>query len=187
MPHLLSGRTSFYQRSTPPRRDFLATFAQTLTPAWRTAGTGSPSTPFSHCRRPPNKLDFGVMALGLLPLNEITRLRVLVVHTNFAVGSAIARRLIDADVVALAHADAVLDGNQDPRRYDVTLLCPSLPEGQRDAVLEECLAAPDGTVIELLDSDEGSRVLLHRSGTSSPGAADAVAEALALPLEPAHA
>jgi len=127
------------------------------------------------------------MALGLLPLSEITRLRVLVVHTNFAVGSAIARRLIDADVVALAHAAAVLDGHQDPRRYDIVLLCPYLPEDQRDAILEECLAAPDGTVVELLDSDEGSRVLLHRAGISVPGAADAVAEALALPLAPANA
>jgi len=47
--------------------------------------------------------------------------------------------------------------------------------------------APDGTVVELLDSDEGSRVLLHRAGISVPGAADAVAEALALPLAPANA
>jgi len=127
------------------------------------------------------------MAAGLIPLDEIARLRVLVVHTNFAVGSAIARRLIDADVVALAHAASVLDGNQDPRRYDVVLLCPYLPADQRDAVLETCLAAPHGTVIELLDSDAGSRILLHRAGAVSPGAADVVADALALPLAPAQA
>ena len=126
------------------------------------------------------------MAAGLIPLDEISRLRVLVVHTNFAVGSAIARRLIDADVVALSHTTAVLDGNQDPRRYDVALLCPYLPDDQRDAVLETCLAARDGTVIELMDSDAGSRVVLHRAGLGSPGAADVVADALALPLEPTH-
>ena len=77
----------------------------------------------------------------------------------------------------------MLEGNQDPRHYDVVLLCPYLPHDQRDALLETCLAAPDGTVIELLDSDEGSRVLLHRAGASCAGAADAVAEALALPLD----
>ena len=126
------------------------------------------------------------MAYGVLPTDEITRLRVLAVHTNFAVGSAIARRLIDAEVVALAHSSSVLEGNQDPRHYDVVLLCPYLPHDERDALLETCLAAPDGTVVELLDSDEGSRVLLHRAGTSVAGAADAVAEALALPLEPAR-
>ena len=127
------------------------------------------------------------MAAGLIPLDDIAPLRVLVVHTNFAVGSAIARRLIDADVVALAHSASVLDGNQDPRRYDVVLLCPYLPADERDALLETCLATRDGTVIELLDSHEGSRVLLHRAGIRAPGAADAVAEALSLPLAPARA
>ena len=124
------------------------------------------------------------MAVGVIPLDDIARLRVLVVHTNFAVGSAIARRLIDADVVALAHAASVLDGNQDPRRYDVVLLCPYLPDGHREAVLEASMTAPDATVIELLDSDQGSRVLMHRAGHSLPAAADAVADALALPLAP---
>jgi len=124
------------------------------------------------------------MAVGVIPLDDIARLRVLVIHTNFAVGSAIARRLIDADVVALAHAASVLDGNQDPRRYDVVLLCPYLPEAHREAVLEAGMAAGDATVIELLDSDEGSRVLMHRAGPSLPAAADAVADALGLPLAP---
>jgi len=124
------------------------------------------------------------MAVGVIPLDDIARLRVLVVHTNFAVGSAIARRLIDADVVALAHASSVLDGNQDPRRYDVVLLCPYLPEEHREAVLEAGMTAPETTVIELLDSDQGSRVLMHRAGRALPAAADAVADALALPLAP---
>lgn len=124
------------------------------------------------------------MAVGVIPLDDIARLRVLVIHTNFAVGSAIARRLIDADVVALAHAASVLDGNQDPRRYDVVLLCPYLPEEHRDAVLEASMTAPETTVIELLDSDQGSRVLMHRAGRALPAAADAVADALALPLAP---
>ena len=127
------------------------------------------------------------MAVGVIPLDDIARLRVLVIHTNFAVGSAVARRLIDADVVALAHASSVLDGNQDPRRYDVVLLCPYLPEEHRDAVLEAGMSAGDVTVIELLDSDAGSRVLMHRAGRALPAAADAVADALALPLAPLHA
>jgi len=127
------------------------------------------------------------MAVGVIPLDDIARLRVLVIHTNFAVGSAVARRLIDADVVALAHASSVLDGNQDPRRYDVVLLCPYLPEEHRDAVLEAGMSAGDVTVIELLDSDAGSRVLMHRAGRALPAAADAVADALALPLAPVDA
>jgi hypothetical protein len=127
------------------------------------------------------------MAVGVIPLDDIARLRVLVIHTNFAVGSAIARRLIDADVVALAHASSVLDGNQDPRRYDVVLLCPYLPEEHRDAILEAGMSAGDVTVIELLDSDAGSRVLMHRAGRALPAAADAVADALALPLAPVDA
>jgi hypothetical protein len=122
------------------------------------------------------------MALGVIPQDELARLRVLVVHTNFAVGSAISRRLIDADVVALVHAGSVLDGNQDPDRYDVVLLCPYLPEDQREELLAVCLTAADGTLIELMDSDQGSRVLLHRAGSLHPTAADAVADALALPL-----
>jgi hypothetical protein len=124
------------------------------------------------------------MAVGVIPLDDIARLRVLVIHTNFAVGSAIARRLIDADVVALAHATSVLDGNQDPGRYDVVLLCPYLPDEDRDAILEASMTASDPTVIELMDSDEGSRVLMHRAGRSLPAAADAVADALSLPLAP---
>jgi hypothetical protein len=127
------------------------------------------------------------MAADLIPLDDIARMRVLVVHTNFAVGSAIARRLIDADVVALVHAGSVLDGHQDPTRYDVILLCPYLPTEQRDDLVAACLTGGDGALVELLDSDQGSRVLLHRTGSVWPQAADAVAEALALPLEPAQA
>src|SRR4051812_37120554 len=112
------------------------------------------------------------MTLGAIPLDDLARLRVLAVHTNFAVGSAIARRLIDAEVIALVHAGAILDGNQDPGRYDVVLLCPYLLEEHRDAILGACLAAGDSTLIELLDSDRGSRVLLHRSGAAWPSAAD---------------
>src|SRR4051794_16799222 len=154
--------------------------------AIRSARTRSPNDTDCPLSGPSPADGLGVMAAGLIPLDDVARLRVLVVHTNFAVGSAIARRLIDADVVALAHAASVLDGNQDPRRYDVVLLCPYLPTDQRDAILETCLATRDGTVIELLDSHEGSRVLLHRAGVRVPGAADAVAEALALPLAPAR-
>jgi hypothetical protein len=124
---------------------------------------------------------------GVIPLGELTRIRVLVVHTNFAIGSAIARRLIDAEVVALAHAGSVLEGNQDPRRYDAVLLCPYLPDGQREDVLELCLAAPDVTVIELLDSDRGSCIVVHRAVAGDVATADVVAEALELPLEPAEA
>ena len=127
------------------------------------------------------------MAAGLIPFDDLARLRVLVVHTNFAVGSAISRRLIDADVIALVHAGSVLDGNQDPTRYDVVLLCPYLPEEHREALLDACLASGDGTLIELRDSDLGSRVVLHRSSTGSPTAADTVADALALPLVPVAA
>src|SRR4051812_1986358 len=126
------------------------------------------------------------MAVGVIPLDELAHLRVLVVHTNFAVGSAIARRLIDADVIALVHAGSVLDGNQDPNLYDVVLLCPYLPAEHREALLDACLRG-DGTLIELMDSDHGSRVLLHRSSDGSPTAADTVAEALALPLVPVPA
>jgi hypothetical protein len=125
------------------------------------------------------------MAVGVIPHDELARLRVLVVHTNFAVGSAISRRLIDADVVALVHAGSVLDGNQDPDRYDVVLLCPYLPDEQREELVGMCLTGCDGTLIELMDSDQGSRVLLHRAGSLHPTAADSVAAALALPLAPA--
>ena len=132
----------------------------------------------------PEHAELRRMAVGVIPLGDLTRLRVLVVHTNFAVGSALARRLIDAEVVALVHAGSVLDGNQDPARYDVTLLCPYLPDEQRDAVLEVCQSRGSDTLIELVDAADGSRVLLHRAGATWPTAADSVADALELPLIP---
>jgi hypothetical protein len=119
------------------------------------------------------------MAAGMLPNDELNALRVLVVHTNFAVGSAIARRLIDASVIALSHAGAVLDGHQQPGAYHLVMLCPYLPADERDALLAKCLASGETAVTELSDSELGSRVLVHRAGN---GAADVVAEALALPL-----
>jgi hypothetical protein len=119
------------------------------------------------------------MAAGMLPTDALNDLRVLVVHTNFAVGSAIARRLIDASVIALSHAGAVLDGYQQPGAYHLVMLCPYLPADERDALLAKCLASGDTAVTELSDTELGSRVLLHRAGN---GAADVVAEALALPL-----
>jgi len=69
-----------------------------------------------------------------------------------------------------------------------TILVPS----DQAARLRMTLAAdglPSGGPVgyELLDSDQGSRVLMHRPGIAWPEAADAVAEALALPLEPAQA
>src|SRR5437773_4984105 len=127
-----------------------------------------PFNAFDHCSRRPVPVDFAAMASGVIPLDDITRLRVLVVHTNFAVGSAIARRLIDAEVVTLAHAASVLDGNQDPRRYDVVLLCPYLPEDQRDALLAVCAGSVTSAVVELMDSGHGSCVLLHRAGAGAP-------------------
>src|SRR5437763_1521276 len=123
--------------------------------ALRAARSAHRADAVCSCDRGPITLDFGTMAYGVLPTDEITRLRVLAVHTNFAVGSAIARRLIDAEVVALAHSNSVLDGNQDPRAYDVVLLCPYLPDDERQALLETCLPPPAGTVIDLRDSEEG--------------------------------
>jgi hypothetical protein len=122
------------------------------------------------------------MALGLLPTDELATLRVLVIHTNFAVGSAIVRRLIDANVVALSHVTAVLAGHQEPDRYHAVLVGPYLDAEERDALLEACLAGSDPTVVELRDSESGSQVLLHRAGAASPAAADLLATALALPL-----
>jgi hypothetical protein len=174
----------------------LAPFAQEFFP--RSGAIGFTSAPdvrelagpfnaFDHCPGTAVPVDFAAMAAGVIPLDELTRLRVLVVHTNFAVGSAIARRLIDAEVVALAHAASVLDGNQDPGRYDVILLCPYLLDAHRDALLEVCATSTDAAVIELMDSEHGSCVLLHRAGAGTGTAADAVADALALPLAPIQA
>jgi hypothetical protein len=122
------------------------------------------------------------MAAGVIPAHALNDLRVLVVHANFAVGSAIARRLIDADVVALAHTGSVLGGHQDPRDYHAVLLCPYLPGDERDALLAACLDGPEVAVVELCDSELGGSVLLHRSGLGSPSAADVLSEALSLPL-----
>jgi hypothetical protein len=122
------------------------------------------------------------MALGLLPTDELAALRVLVVHTNFAVGSAIVRRLIDANVIALSHVTAVLGGHQEPDRYHAVLVGPYLQPEEREALLEACLAGGRATVVELLDSETGSQVVLHRAGSGSPAAADLLATALALPL-----
>jgi len=122
------------------------------------------------------------MAVGLLPTDALAQLRVLVVHTNFAVGSAIVRRLIDAHVVTLSHAGAVLAGHQDPDRYHVVLLGPYLDDEEREALLTACLRRGVAAVVELRDSESGPTVLLHRDGAESAPLADLLSDALALPL-----
>jgi hypothetical protein len=122
------------------------------------------------------------MAVGLLPTDALTQLRILVIHTNFAVGSAIVRRLIDAHVVTLSHSGAVLAGHQDPERYHAIVLGPYLDDDEREALLDACLQRGVAAVVELRDSESGSAVLLHRDGAESAPVADLLADALALPL-----
>ncbi len=77
---------------------------------------------------------------------------VLVVYVNFAVGAAVAHRLMESGVVVLAAAPWALETLSGPAEYDVLLLCPYLDAGERQALLEAAAGRePRPAALELAD------------------------------------
>jgi len=108
----------------------------------------------------------------------------LVVYVNFAVGSAIAQRLMEAGVVAIAPAAAAPRELARPGGYDVVVLCPYLGEQERDLLLGACAAMrPRPSVLELADRAErgGARVAALALPEHGRSAAGVVLDALGLP------
>jgi hypothetical protein len=92
---------------------------------------------------------------------------ILVAYVNFAVGSAIAQRLMDSSVVALAAAPAASRALANGH-YDIVVLCPYLVAAERARVLAACAEVPDPpAIVEVVDT---------------PGE-----PATARPVDPAHA
>src|SRR3712207_9541986 len=77
---------------------------------------------------------------------------VLVVHANFAVGSAMAQRLMDSCLVALVSAATAADGIRRHAGFDVVVLCPYLTPVERAGLLRVCAQqVPQPAVLELRD------------------------------------
>src|SRR4051812_36912450 len=80
---------------------------------------------------------------------------VLVVHANFAVGSAMAQRLMDSSLVALVPARSAAAGLLCQAGLDVVVLCPYLTAGERADFLQACAEQdPRPAVLELRDEPE---------------------------------
>ena len=110
--------------------------------------------------------------------------RVLVAHVNAAVGAALARRLMDADVVALARAPQALNLIGRSLEPDVVVLCPYLAGEERTALLAASAALPrPAAVVEMAD-DAGPRGAHLRllAGCAAAAPVHSVLRDLALPL-----
>jgi hypothetical protein len=94
----------------------------------------------------------------MLPMPAATAIAqpaVLVVHANFAVGSAMAERLMDTSLVALVPARSAAAGLLCHGGFDVVVLCPYLTAGERADVVRACTAHdPQPAVLELRDEPE---------------------------------
>ena len=108
---------------------------------------------------------------------------VLVVHANFAVGSALAQRLMESCLVALVPADFAAAGLRRHAGYDVVVLCPYLDVGQRAALVRLCAALqPPPAVLELRDEPEALDP--HVRAVSVPARHRASAEHVLASLSP---
>jgi hypothetical protein len=80
---------------------------------------------------------------------------VLVVHANFAVGNAMAQRLMDTCLVALVPARSAVAGIERHAGFDVVVLCPYLSAAERAGLLRACAEQdPPPAVLELCDEPE---------------------------------
>jgi hypothetical protein len=92
-------------------------------------------------------------------------LSILVVYVNFAVGAALARRLIDVGVVELATARSGPHRLSGPCRFDAVLACPYLSEPDQRALLEAWAEArPRPGLLELEGRDRGHAGAHSRHG-----------------------
>ena len=83
---------------------------------------------------------------------------VLVVYANFAVGNAIAQRLMESCLVALVSAASAIAGRQWHGAYDVVVLCPYLTADERAQLLAACAEQdPPPAVLELCDEPGAMR------------------------------
>ena len=80
------------------------------------------------------------------------------VYVNFAVGNALAQRLMESCLVALVSAESAIAGRQWHGGYDVVVLCPYLTEEERAQLLAACAEQdPPPAVLELSDEPEAAR------------------------------
>jgi hypothetical protein len=108
---------------------------------------------------------------------------VLVVYVNFAVGNALAQRLMESCLVTLVSAESALARREWHGGYDVVVLCPYLTAGERARLLEACAAqVPSPAVLEL--SDEPGAVNPHVRPAAVPAGRRARAEHVFASLTP---
>jgi len=88
--------------------------------------------------------------------------RAVVVYTSFAVGSTLAERLIDMDLIALVHLEDWVEQAWAVEAYDaeVVVLCPYLTTEEREGLLERCMRrSPPPGVIELTETPDEAIVV----------------------------
>jgi hypothetical protein len=108
---------------------------------------------------------------------------VLVVHASVALANAMAQRLMESCLVALAPAAAAISGLQRHAGYDVVVLCAYLTAIERARLLEACAAqAPRPAVLELCD--EPGAMSPHVRTVSVPDAHRSLAEHVLASLSP---
>lgn len=108
---------------------------------------------------------------------------VLVVHANFAVGSAMAQRLMDSSLVALVPARSAAAGLLCHGGFDVVVLCPYLTAGERADFLQACAEQdPRPAVLELRDEPEALNP--HVRAVAVPASRRQAAEQVLIALSP---
>ncbi|HWT23936.1 MAG TPA: hypothetical protein VN213_10560 [Solirubrobacteraceae bacterium] len=108
---------------------------------------------------------------------------VLVVHANFAVGSAMAARLMDTCLVALVAAPSAVAGLRQHAGFDVVVLCPYLTADERAGLLRACAEQdPPPAVLELCDEPEAADA--HVRTVSVPARRRSPAEHVLTALSP---
>jgi hypothetical protein len=96
---------------------------------------------------------------------------VLVTYVNFAVGTAIAQRLMERFVVALSPAASAARALHGECPFDVVVLCPYLTERERaeiHAAADRVRRAP--AIVELRDLPGAASAHLHHDVTEHPSA-----------------
>jgi hypothetical protein len=108
---------------------------------------------------------------------------VLVAYVNVAVGNALAQRLMESCLVALATAEAAEATLRRRAGFDVVVLCPYLTPGERAGLLDACgRQKPAPAVLEL--SDEPGALRPHVRTVSVPAALRSPAEHVLSSLSP---
>ncbi len=120
----------------------------------------------------------------MLSPSQARTANVLVVYVNPAVGSALASRLMDVAAAGVATVDGALDVLSRPSSYDVVLLCPYVDAGERQALLDVCVALrPLPLVLEVTDTTEPPGAHVRRlAGRGEALQLSSLLHALRLPL-----